>query len=347
MSKWRRGFQIGVWILIPLLLWWVLRAIPFADVKATLLNLRAGPILAILGVNLGLMLTFSLRWWLILRSYGYHIPYQTLSGYRLAAFGISYFTPGPQFGGEPFQVLVTRNRHNVPGATALAALTLDKLIELLANFTFLAVSVTVLFAREGLSNPGILIAVGGLLILPLGYLLALRLGIKPFSRIVKWLPVSKAIPRLHNTARLITTSETQVADFCQTQPQILTIVILISGLVWVGLVFEYWLAIHFLGQTLTLTQIVSIMAAARLALLFPLPGGLGVFEAGQVIVMEAMGLNPALGISMALIIRIRDVVFGGLGLLWGGVLGLRVEGSESPKATASKILSREEQRERK
>jgi glycosyltransferase 2 family protein len=327
--------RIGLWLIMPVLIWWAVRDIPLDDVKTTLQNLNWGPILIILGVNLGLMLIFSARWCLILRGYGYQVPYLALSGYRLAAFGISYFTPGPQFGGEPFQVAVTRNRYGVPGTTALAAVSLDKLIELLANFTFLVVSVLVLFAGKGLSNPAILAAVGGLLALPLGYLLAVGLNWRPLTWVFSKTPGvfsnfrMKAILNksqgFQKFGRLIMDSEAQIAEFCQTQPKTLILATFISGLVWVGLIFEYWLAIHFLGQTLTLTQIIAIMAAARLALLFPLPGGLGAFEAGQIIMMETLGLNPALGVGVAVIIRARDVVFGGLGLLWGGVLGSRME----------------------
>jgi len=39
--------------------------------------------------------------------------------------------------------------------------------------------------------------------------------------------------------------------------------------------------------------------------------------------MEALGFASALGLSISLIIRGRDILLGGLGILWGGVLARR------------------------
>jgi hypothetical protein len=39
-----------------------------------------------------------------------------------------------------------------------------------------------------------------------------------------------------------------------------------------------------------------------------------------VLAMQAMGFSPAVGISLSLLIRARDVVLGGFGLWLGGVL---------------------------
>ena len=64
------------------------------------------------------------------------------------------------------------------------------------------------------------------------------------------------------------------------------------------------------------------MTATRLAFLTPLPGGLGALEAGQVLAMQTIGLDPALGISVSLLIRARDLAFG----LAGMGIGARLSG---------------------
>lgn len=129
------------WLLIPVLLWWALKEVPFGEIALTLGQLTFGQILAIAGANTFLMLALSARWWLILRAQGYRIPYLTLAAYRLAAFSVAYFTPGPHVGGEPWQVFLPQQRHGVPGTVALASLGMDKLLDLLANFTFLVLGV--------------------------------------------------------------------------------------------------------------------------------------------------------------------------------------------------------------
>ncbi|NJN43877.1 MAG: hypothetical protein HC806_03495 [Anaerolineae bacterium] len=102
-------------------------------------------------------------------------------------------------------------------------------------------------------------------------------------------------------------------------PRAFLLTIMFSGLVWVGLISEFWLALKFLGLTLALPQIISVITAARIASLFPTPGALGTLEASQVLVMQTLGVNPALGVGLSLIIRARDLTFGGIGLWFAGI----------------------------
>jgi uncharacterized membrane protein YbhN (UPF0104 family) len=97
--------------------------------------------------------------------------------------------------------------------------------------------------------------------------------------------------------------------------------LLVSLVSWGTLIGEYWLALYVLGASLTPGQLVTALIAARIAILFPLPGGLGALEASQVLAMEVLGLDPALGLSLSLLIRSRDVLLGVLGLWWGGLKG--------------------------
>ena len=140
------------WLLVLIglvLLAVVLHSAPLAETWAVLRRLGPGQLGLLAGANALALLTFSGRWWLILRAQGQRIPYPGLVGYRLAAFGVSYFTPGPQFGGEPLQVYLTNRRDGVPPAVAVAAVALDKTLELLVNFTFLAAGLAVVLALQG------------------------------------------------------------------------------------------------------------------------------------------------------------------------------------------------------
>ena len=50
----------------------------------------------------------------------------------------------------------------------------------------------------------------------------------------------------------------------------------------------------------------------------PLPGGLGALEASQVFALGAFGISAASAISVTFLIRGRDLLIGGLGLLFAG-----------------------------
>jgi len=283
--------------------------------------LSAAKILLLAVINASILLLVSGRWWLILRAQGYTVRYLSVAGYRLVAFGISYFTPGPQFGGEPAQVYYMRNRHDIPTSSALASVSLDKILELLANFGFLLVGI---FAALGsgllakLAPIQVVAWMAGPFILLLAYTLAIWKGKSPLASLMTRLPQRYgAILRL---ARATASAEVQISQFCQRNPLVMLVASVLSVLIWGVMTLEYWLALRFLGIQVDLLQAVAALTAARIAFLFPLPGGLGALEASQMLTMEALGFNPALGLSISLLIRGRDIILGGLGILWGGIM---------------------------
>lgn len=313
-----------LWLLVPVLVIWSVRDAPLADILRALSSLSVAKILLLAALNTIILLLVSGRWWLILRAQGHTIRYLSVAAYRLVAFGISYFTPGPQFGGEPAQVYYMRNRHGISTSSALASVSLDKILELLANFGFLLVGI---FAALG---SGLLVELApiqavawmaGPFILLLTYTLAIWKGKSPLASLLTRLPQQRgAILRLTRATAL---AEEQISQFCQRKPLVVLGASVLSILIWGVMTLEYWLALRFLGIQVDLLQAVAALTAARIAFLFPLPGGLGALEASQILAMEALGLNPALGLSISLLIRGRDITLGGLGILLGGIMTRR------------------------
>jgi hypothetical protein len=323
-----------VWIVALPVLGWALRQIPAGEIWSTLSALTLGQLLILAGINLIVLLLFTSRWWLILRSLGYRLPFISLIAYRLAGFGISYFTPGPQIGGEPLQVHLTRERHAVPAPTAVAAVSMDKILELLSNFSFILLGVWVILrsrvAQVDLSLPLILPA-AVLFVLPAAYLTAIWFDQQPLTRLIRQLPARLAWhPVAQKTSRLLALAEERMTGFCRHSPKAFFQIILLSALTWLLVIFEYWLSLYFLGYTLEAYQVISLLTAARVAFMLPSPGGLGTLEASQVLMFEALGFNPALGISISLLVRGRDLLLGGIGLWISALLLQRVPVNSLP-----------------
>ena len=59
-------------------------------------------------------------------------------------------------------------------------------------------------------------------------------------------------------------------------------------------------------------------AGATGAAVGPLAGGLGAFEASQVFALGKFGYSAAVALSLALLIRGRDIFIGGIGILFAG-----------------------------
>lgn len=321
--KYFRWLKYASWLVLPILVGYAVRELPLNEILDALLQLEISQILVLILVNAVISVGFSARWWLFLRAQGHRVAYLPLALYRTAAFSLSYFTPGPQFGGEPLQVHLLRSRESIPSPSAIASVSLDKIFEISINFLFLSAGLFVILT-EGILivvEPAYLVVLIVLwVILPSVYLFALWVGKRPLSLLVGRLP--DPIQRLKNIQKvstLVMGIEVQVASLLKKRPVTILWALLVSVLIWSSILGEYWLMLYFLGVQVNLPQAVIALTAARMAFLTPLPGGIGILEASQVLAMQALGYDPALGISISLLIRVRDVL---VGLIGFGVIAL-------------------------
>ena len=310
-----------VWLaLLVVLLWWALRNAPLADIWASLSLLQAWQIGVLMAFNLGIFALITLRWWIIVRAESSRVPFHPMLGYRLAAYGLSYFTPGPQVGGEPLQIIYLQKHYGLSYARATAAVLLDKLLEFLANFLLIALGgyaifrVGILPADAGLAAGGLLL-VGLLLLWPLVHILLLYNGRYPLSALLHL-----AASRFEHTKfiRLLSVSEHMAGSFTRRHPKALLASLAVSLLSLSGMLVEYGLMLTFLHVHLDAWQTLAALTALLLSFLMPLPAGLGALEASQVLAMTAFGFPAAIGISLSLLIRARDLLLGGFGLLLAG-----------------------------
>jgi uncharacterized protein (TIRG00374 family) len=315
----------GLWLLALGLLWWAARDIEIVTIWQSVRRLSLFQLLILTMVNILVLFTLSSRWWVILSGLGHKVNYVSISAYRLAAFGLSYFTPGPQFGGEPLQIYLLRVRHDVPTTTGTASVTLEKVIELVGNFTFLLVGLTLIARLEFFQDragAGFIVLALLMLGLPLVLLSVIARGKHPFSGLMKRVPelVRKRIPRWSRWQNGALAVEVEMTIFFREKPVELIAAMAFSLLTWMMLVVEYWLMLHFLDLRLAFDETIAVLTTARLAFLTPLPGGLGALEAGQGFAFQRLGYSVAEGLSVGLLIRARDVVFGAVGLLLGSLL---------------------------
>ena len=305
-----------------LLLWFALSSVSWTELRAIFLQLNWGDLLILALANGFVLVIFTLRWQLFLTTMGYRLAFRRLFGYRLAAFGVSYFTPGPHFGGEPLQVYLVHKRDDVPTGAAIATVTLDKLVELLANFTFLVLGAYLILSRHLVPAEirfQVILYSGLLMAAPLVLLTAYWFDRHPLTWLMHQFTRIWPAAALHRFESALHTGEDQVGDLCRQQPGTLLLALLLSAVGWVAIVAEVWLATRVLGFNMTWLEVISILVAARIAILLPMPAGIGALEASLVFAMTTLGYSAAAGISLSLLIRARDITLGLLGLWIGGV----------------------------
>jgi len=305
------------WSLVVALLAWALRGISLVDIGRVLSRLGIAQLAALLALNLLILWSFTWRWWAVLRALGYSIPTRLLAVYRLAAFAVSYLTPGPQFGGEPLQVFVLSRRQALPTSTAIASVVLDKTLELISSFTFLIVGVVAVLRLNLIPVPAqtpLLALSLVLLSLPAAYLAFSCRGARPATWLLGRFPAAaRRWPGYKRFSRSLAEGEIQVGRLCREQSTWLLVAIALSGISWVFVLAEAWMAMQFLGITLGPAQAIGVVAAGRLAFLLPFPGGLGALEVSQILAVGALGFSRTDGVALGLLIRSRDLLLAGVG----------------------------------
>jgi len=339
MKKWLPRGLIG--LILGGLLYWALRNAPLAEIAATLRQLTLAQIGWLVLLNSFIFILITARWWLVLRADARRVPFLPLIGYRLAAFGLSYFTPGPQVGGEPLQIIYLQKNYRLTFARATSAVIMDKLLEFLANFLFLAfggfaVFQTGLLTTSAASINLALVPLLAFLLWPLAHILLMYFGKHPLSALLAPLlrrrtlaarqaagnpPKNLRLLWLNflNFIRLVTISEHLAGLFCRRHLGALLLALAVSLLAWAGMVYEYFYMLASLRVDLAFGPALASLTLVRLSFLLPMPAGLGTLEASQVFAVTAFGLPAALGISLSLLMRARDLLLGGLGLLLAGL----------------------------
>jgi uncharacterized protein (TIRG00374 family) len=315
---WRLGVNLASGVLVGLLLYFALRGARLDVTWDLMSRLEISRLLAILVLDVAVFVVLGLRWWILARVQAPAIGLKDAMLVRLAAFGVSYFTPGPQFGGEPLQALHLNRQEGASLPHATAAVALDRLIELLGNYFFLIAGVAAAVS-SGLIRLASLIMVFGLVVVaalaawPLAHVLLLRANVHPLS-----MGIDLACRGRGSRSRMmrhIRVSEHLMGRFCRRRPRRLMVVLALS-LCAGGLgVAEYAAVTAAFSAALGAGQTLAAWTASWLSFLIPVPAGLGALEASQVAALGHFGVAAEAAIGVSLLMRARDIVMGGTGML--------------------------------
>ena len=315
-TLWQKARPFLTYSLLAALLYFALRNAPLNEIWETLRRLQGWQILILLGLNVIIYVLITLRWWLIVRAEKRDVPFLPLLATRVAVFGVSYFTLGPQVGGEPLQVLYLQRNYGMTYTRATSTVVMDKLLEFLANFLLLGFGLTAIIQAGIFSanGNGSILSLSGLVLLllfpPVHILLLYR----------RKYPVSAVLRKFSNNkfVRFVAASERMAGAFCRRHLGSLVAAIFVSVFAALGMVTEFFCITLFLGIDLSFWQTIAAWTAGWLAFLVPVPGGLGALEASQVFALGVFGISAVSAIGVTLLIRARDLLIGGVGLLIAG-----------------------------
>ena len=316
------------WLASAMLAGYIFSRLPLADFLIAIASLRLTDWAVWISLNLIVLVLLATRWRIMTHALGLGISLLQVLGVRQAGALISFVTPGPQFGGEPLQVLWLWRRYRVPGPTALLAVGLDRFFELLVNFSVLLVAALLLLGSGAIPDVDwSLLSVGlfGIVLLMVGavsVLIVRPMWLRRFVRrqVEHW----QQHPRLKRLGEHRAEISQQLNRLTADRRSALGFAMLASCLAWAGMIVEFWFLLGLAQVPFDVTDFILLFTVMRLAFLLPLPGGIGSLEAGLFWSFQALGLPLSMAASTVVLLRVRD-----LSLLLSGAFFLPTLNSRS------------------
>jgi uncharacterized protein (TIRG00374 family) len=316
-------------LIIGIILFGVLLVhVPWADAARVLFEGNHTYLLIYLASSVGILMLHALRWQRILRAKNIDIPYSNALSYRYAAFAVSFITPGPKIGGEAVRAsLVTRHstkRKKIKFSKAFSTAAIDRATEAQAFAVLFFISILVLSLTGNIPPPikYVLVAASALLLALVVILVINILYSKPLI-----LVLLQKLPFKKKFKRELAQFEDTLVHFYRHQRKEFFLAHAIAALSWLLSFIEYKYLLLLLGFDVPLYGIFIIYSFVGIAYAIPVPLALGILEGGQAAAFTLLGLPAGAGIVLALITRLRDILFTLIGfmvLLYYGITLNRV-----------------------
>lgn len=252
-------------------------------------------------------------------------PFSELFCIRMAGASINYLTPTAGLGGEVTKsVLLSKNQE---GSDAATAVILDKISYGLSQLVFVLAGSTV--ALWFLELPGFVWAAlffstalltGGMIL----FLLIQKYG--KLGAALRWLSVRPPAGKyLSGITRQITEIDARLNYFYTTRPMDLLFSILwhVLGIACGIIQTYYFLVLLSDHPSLSMAVAITFFGIWFNLLGFAIPMDIGVLEATRIISFRIVGLYSALGLTYGIMLRIEQLFWAGVGLMFYAILVLR------------------------
>jgi uncharacterized protein (TIRG00374 family) len=303
------GVVIGLVIVAVLI-----KEVGWSEIKKTLGMLGAGYAIVIVYPMTWILLN-TRGWKMAIHAHLARIPLGRLAQMRLAGETFNSLLPSGYVGGEPLKAhLLSRW---LPPMEAASSVLVAKAAQSVSLILFVGLGLT-LGGKPGsvspLKHPAELTA---LVMLSIGiFLFTVLLTRRSFSRIGKWLHSLTGHPWLQKQeARLVALDDSLGAFYREGKTRFAASVFW-HGLGWIAGALEVAVIFFLIGNPVTAREAWFIGAMAQLAAVVGLfaPAGVGMYEGGHYLAASILGISPALGVSVALIRRIRELFWNCVGL---------------------------------
>ncbi len=290
-------------------------------VLSTIIGFGLLPFCGFVTISLVNFALYTYRWQYIVNDgqpKSQRIGFWRLYMHRMSGFAGVNLLPLSFVGSEPIRVALLA-KDGVSTDRATSSVIIDIAFELVAFILFVGLGV-VLAVTEGVALGNLkllaIVMLGSIALIMAAFYYATVTGKGFFGTAIRVLRLDR-IKRLQKFDHWILSMEGEMTKFMGKKPLILIWLLFLSLVMTSFKAVEQLFIAHFLGVDITFGQAFLTATIPGLALLIPVPSGLGFLEAGNTAIFALLGI-PINAVALVLIIRLRDALFVTAGIVHGG-----------------------------
>lgn len=253
--------------------------------------------------------------WQLLFGRSYRPSFRTTLWARWIGESVDTLLPVAQIGGDLLKgrLLI---RSGLPGTLVGATIVVDITLTIVTQilFTLIGLALLAYVLGDNKTLPGIIAGTALTGVLVVGFYLLQHHGLfGTLARLLEKLVAGRDWLHLVGTGDALDAAVVRLYN----EPRRIVNNALWQFLTWLIGTGEVWLALYFLGHPIDWLQAVfieSLIQALR-AMVFILPGAVGVQEGGFVVLGGLVGIEPPMTLALALMRRVRELFWGVPGLL--------------------------------
>ena len=240
---------------------------------------------------------------------------------KLAGDAVSQLTPLANMGGEPLKAYLLRNQ--APTSRGLASVIINKTAQVMTGLLFTVVGLCLVVLNWNLPQAvplPIQIGLTSLLLLAAALIwLLYRKQRHLFSSLLALfrrlgLRMDLVESKMTRAVRI----DSEISRFYHEHKVRFALVLLFHAAGWMLGAFETYVILRALGEGVSfdVAFLITSLAVIINSLFFFMPSNIGVLEGGQVFLFLTLGLNPALGLALGIIKRMRKIFWISVGWIF-------------------------------